>query len=1548
MQLKGGRKMKYTRTILISLFVLTLVWIIPPQIPKVQASDFCFNPDFPFCFTEAWVHRKESYMFCEPQAWGDNIVYKMVEYVIGCNPASNVYCNGNIPYSTWEACLSDLEGTPTEEEPSRGECYAACSDEPPPEECNDDQCNPHCMSSSAQNNLRSGALSFRQPLITTPPHSLPLAFEVFYSSKHNEDRGMGVGWSHSFLSSISEVDTDDVAIVTRKTGSSKSYIPNGDGTYQSPTGDYSTLVKSGNDFILTYPDGIKWTYSVIDGTLESIENLNGNTLTLTYSGDDLVTVSDNFSRSLTFTYDANNKLHTVTDPNSNTYTFVYEEDNLVAIVYPDTSQERFEYNDPNDGNNITRRIDNKDQTVGRYQYDAYDRVTVKSEGEDSEKTEITYSPGVEVFSDTFSGVIKNEWQTTGTVEVVDDPEIYGEDVVRIHPGSMTYTAPEQNGAYKLSFNIRFGEKTTEHPIKVYNSTEGQDYGAWLIFTGGGTIKTKILMGDPAEEYILSIAGSYSTSEWHKVEMVVDGNPFQHYMRVWFDCEYLGRFPLRTYLEMTEPMVFDTLSISASQTGGNIWVDNVLFEKIVKDGSKRIITDSKGNVTTFNYTKLEGGGYTYSFDGEEGCSHCGGGNAIKLYEYDADRNLIRTVNRSDIETTMTWDDRGNMLTKTEASGTALSRTTTYTYHQTFNKVATITVSSVDTQGQNKVITNSYDANNGNRLSETIAGYSDGQPFSHVTSYQYNTFGQITQVDGPRTDVSDVTTYQHHQSYGYLTSITYPNGTVTYAGYDSNHNVGSITDLNGVVTSYTYDYANRVRTITVGSAITTYHYDEAGNIDYVEMPEGNFIYYQYDAADRLIKITDDLGNYISYSYDSEGNKLREEIRDNTNSLKKYLNFEYDQFNRLSKAINPDNSSTQYDYDSIGNRTKMTNPLNKLTEYEYDVLNRLRKVTQAKGTSDEAVTEYNYDTQDNLTWVKDAQTKITTYDYDDAGRLLETVSPDTGTTSYSYDPAGNLLVKTDEMAVATEYEYDALNRLTKIDYPTDTDTVYIYDETDVGNGKGRLTTMQDATGVTRYSYDTRGNLVQEQKTMGTVVYTTGYSYNLNNALASITYPGGRVVDYSLNSLGNITQVETTTLGVITSQASYEPFGGLKGITFANGIATTFTHDTRYQVKTIQAGTVLNRTFTHDFNGNVTSTVKNDSLPLPSLAAITEDYTYVTATDLLDEIDDGTNVTAYTHDGNGNITAFGNKSLTYNEDNRLIQVATGGNPLGVYTYNGKGQRVTKTAGETAIVFHYDLKGNLIAESDTEGTILKEYLYLGDMRLATIQGGTIYYHHNDHLGTPLALTDSNAAVVWSAAYKPFGDAQVDQGSTQTNNFRFPGQYYDQETGLHYNWHRYYDPKTGRYVTADPIGQLIEYQKLNHLYNYVENNPIKRIDKFGLMGDDGDWIGIIGPFIDPYLPDLSDVPDLSDIYSSWPFNGNLWPGFSDQNMACNQPADGLNQNQCTKKCCVDHDKCYERFKCNFSSWIPGGMSGPCKACNFLAVICVMKNMSKDRCGECEN
>jgi uncharacterized protein RhaS with RHS repeats len=144
------------------------------------------------------------------------------------------------------------------------------------------------------------------------------------------------------------------------------------------------------------------------------------------------------------------------------------------------------------------------------------------------------------------------------------------------------------------------------------------------------------------------------------------------------------------------------------------------------------------------------------------------------------------------------------------------------------------------------------------------------------------------------------------------------------------------------------------------------------------------------------------------------------------------------------------------------------------------------------------------------------------------------------------------------------------------------------------------------------------------------------------------------------------------------------------------------------------------------------------------------------------------------------------------LIQVLDGTTEVGAYTYNGAGQRIKKVAGEAATIFHYDLMGHLITETNESGTMIAEYVYLGDQLLTLIKPDeTAYYYHNDHLGTPQVLTNGSGNVVWKAKYTPFGEANISV-ETETNPFRFPGQYYDTETGLHYNYFRYYDPTTGR------------------------------------------------------------------------------------------------------------------------------------------------------------
>ncbi len=84
---------------------------------------------------------------------------------------------------------------------------------------------------------------------------------------------------------------------------------------------------------------------------------------------------------------------------------------------------------------------------------------------------------------------------------------------------------------------------------------------------------------------------------------------------------------------------------------------------------------------------------------------------------------------------------------------------------------------------------------------------------------------------------------------------------------------------------------------------------------------------------------------------------------------------------------------------------------------------------------------------------------------------------------------------------------------------------------------------------------------------------------------------------------------------------------------------------------------------------------------------------------------------------------------------------------------------------------------------------------------------------------------------------------------------------------------------------------------------------------------------------------------SWPFNGNVWPGYTDQDDECSSVAKGLNKNKCMKKCCQEHDDCYTKYNCNLSSWMLVGLPGPCKKCNTKAAICVMKSILKDDCNE---
>ena len=197
--------------------------------------------------------------------------------------------------------------------------------------------------------------------------------------------------------------------------------------------------------------------------------------------------------------------------------------------------------------------------------------------------------------------------------------------------------------------------------------------------------------------------------------------------------------------------------------------------------------------------------------------------------------------------------------------------------------------------------------------------------------------------------------------------------------------------------------------------------------------------------------------------------------------------------------------------------------------------------------------------------------------------------------------------------------------------------------------------------------------------------------------------------------------------------------------------------------------------------------------------------------------------------------RSFSYNAAGRLSS-ATAGKRTHNYFYNAQGLRTRKEAGPDTTIYHYDLQGRLITEAYARGVWQRSYGGLNDLPLAQLEAvhgrfkEAVYYLHTDHLNTPRLATDNTGQILWRWEGTAFGDTPPNEDvdndrKTVTINLRFPGQYYDAETGLHYNWYRYYDPRNGRYITSDPIGLR---GGLN-TYAYVGNNPLRFTDPTGLV-----------------------------------------------------------------------------------------------------------------------
>lgn len=602
-----------------------------------------------------------------------------------------------------------------------------------------------------------------------------------------------------------------------------------------------------------------------------------------------------------------------------------------------------------------------------------------------------------------------------------------------------------------------------------------------------------------------------------------------------------------------------------------------------------------------------------------------------------------------------------------------------------------------------------------------------------------------------------------------------------------------------------------------------------------------------------------------------------------------------------------------------------------YQYDSLSRLLKHTDALANE----TSYSYDNHDQLLSVTDAQGNITTYEYDDFGRLTSQLSPATGITSYQYDNANNLTTSTNARNITTQYQYDHANRVTQINYPNSwEDIIFTY------TSAGLLESAIHSSGQSQYFYNGFNEITQQTDSLSGHVFSIDYGYSANGKISLITYPDGTQIQYQYTNdrISNVTLSQNGSSTVLASNITYQPFGPLKQLTYGNGIQQSNTYDTAYQPVNITITDIQNDNYQHDEVGNISQIHSNqgvaDTLDLDYDAIdrlTTADNTEYTSSYAYDNIgnrlthtqnDDtnnygyinnirlsnitGSTTTLLQYDEAGNLIQKGNMLLSYNQDGQLRETNLSNN-ITYYTYNHLRQRVVKNLADNSQIFYQYLPdGRLLTETNASGSVYKYYVWIEQKLLAVMDKtlgsptAQILYAHDNHINTVTKLSNNNGDIVWKAKYTPFGLANINEdadsdGISVKFNLRFAGQYYDAESGLHNNYHRYYDPETGRYITSDPIGLSGGI----NTYEYVGGNPISRFDPYGLEAwvnvspndkggfdftahDDQGSTLITGSFnndtintnqIRPGVYSVSPRPKLPNTLTNWLFDRNEKAGF---------------------------------------------------------------------------
>lgn len=1040
---------------------------------------------------------------------------------------------------------------------------------------------------SVVGDLKPGRVTFTQTDLRVPVAGLPIEIGRTYDSLTRGRVGdFGRGWSLDQFNAHLQVDPAMNVTLDLPNGKRSTFyfVPQGHILYEMPSyspgpGVYGSLSADGcqlfepssNGYYCLFGDGPNGMYQPstytytdpygrvyvygADGTLHSVRDLSGNTLTV---GPDGI-VSSAGNQVVAFARDGQGRITSITDPDGHVYRYSYDAaGNLASVTLPSVGTPlTYAY----DGSQLlTRATDARGNHGALTTYYPDGRLQSLTDALGN-TTSYSYSVGANTtyVTNPDGGVITSTADSNGNLLRQTDP--LGHTSAYTYDGSNNRTSQTD----PLGHTTTYTYDGAGHPTSITNPLGHTIHVTYGGYGGPSTIVDQ--MGyTQTIQYGLSASSSIAPSVRDHINAPVRAmdqgiiNAPGDYLpssvqdglgtlgRMTYDAQgnvqtqtdANGKVTSYTYdaygnrtsetdpLGRTAASTYDDLGRQISSTDALSRTTGYGYDG---QGLLRTTTDPLGQVTR----------YEYDANGNRTVEVSPAGRST-TYTYDAADQLINTAYPGGTATGTTYDYRGNPLTETDQAG----RVTRYQYDQAGN-LTSVTVAA----GTADASTTSYgyDAA-GRKTSETDA-------LGNTTRYTYDAAGHLTTVTDP---LGHTTTYTydaegltashadangHQTGYAYdvrgrLVKTAYADGTTTFQSYDGVGNVLSSADQLGRTTAYSYDAAGELLATTDPLSDTTaYNYDAAGNLITVTDANGHQTGSSYDALDRLTTQTWPDGSSESYGYDAVGNQISHQLADGHTNRSSY-----DALDRLSGVAYLDGQRVDYTYTSTGQQQTVTDGRG-VTRYTYDNQDRPTGITQPTGQS----IAYRYDAVGNrLSLTTPAGT--TTYGYDALNRLAAVTDPSHGTTTYGYDPVGNRTGLTLPNGVTTDYTYNVLDRLTGIvQHKADQSPLASYAYTLDANGN-RLGVVEGDGSSIGWGYDRAGRLTGETRygSNGAVTSRLSYSYDqVGNRLSMAT--NGQTTDYSYNASDQVVNAGS-------KQYSYDRRGNLVGVA-DGGSATSYRYD-------------------------------------------------------------------------------------------------------------------------------------------------------------------------------------------------------------------------------------------------------------------------------------------------------------------------------------------------------------------------------------------------------